>query len=185
MKKVLGLILLLAALLFVLPGCTGKQVTSISDMTVDAILLDDAVNAQKDLLLVYMETMPPEKQITVLDALAKIEDVQANVKALITLDNPETIAPVKILSLYLDAKSVTLDLKDALYDETENFITWNNIPQPGQRDLSRLYQQARDLGASIETYLTDPENKEAIDIARDVATYSYLALKILTLASSI
>lgn len=178
-------ILMLALSVFLFQGCTGKQANQISDMSVDAIMLDDAVNAQKDEIATYIDLMTPEKQKEVLAAMETLDDVQLKIKALISMEDFSNIAPAKILSTYMDAKGVADALRKNLYDEANDFVVWNKIPVSKQIQLVNLSDQSSELGDKIEKYIEDPDNGQALDIAKTVSTYGYLALKILTVAAAL
>ena len=164
-------------------GCTAKQAIDISDMSVDAIILDDAVDTLQIQLTTHIKTLPDAKKQEIEDLLARLDNVQLKVKSIVTMKDPNAVLPMRIAAVYYEAKSVTIDLRKSIYDEADDFVVWKGIPAMEQAQLVMLNDQANQLGMKIESFILSPENMNSLNIAKDVAVYGFLALKILSVAS--
>lgn len=180
--KSLFLVLFLCVVLFNVQGCTTKQASGISKMSVDYIMLDDAVNNLKTKINTYAVNMNTPEKEKLMATMDKMDIIQNDIKGMIAMRDFSNLSPIRIISVYSEAKAVTIDLRSLLYDEKNGFVLWNTISIEDQIQLKILNEQASNLGASIEEYFVNPENTSAIGVATDVATYGYLIYKILDIA---
>ena len=176
-------IIFLLLVTFGTQGCATNQVAQVTEMSVDYVMLDDAVNLTKARIIANTMNMAEPDKSRVMSNVAKIDSIQLQAKAIIALHDFSSVSPIKLASLYAEAKAVTLDLKDVIYDEANGFVNWNQIDVADQIQLQMVYNQADQLGAKIETYLKSPDNSKALQIATDVATYGYLTYKIIDITS--
>ena len=93
-------IIFLLLVTFGTQGCATNQVAQVTEMSVDYVMLDDAVNLTKARIIANTMNMAEPDKSRVMSNVAKIDSIQLQAKAIIALHDFSSVSPIKLASLY-------------------------------------------------------------------------------------